>query len=496
MKLNAFEKIAKMLAKEHKISVEDGTGWAANIKERKVFYKKNDIYNLSEDHILGLILHEIGHIHYTTDTKLPKNNPELCHATLNMLEDISIEYIIGQDYPNAGEILESTKQEVLDNLLKILPKSKVTQHEKALLYAATRFEGRGYAYGTEKYEKVGEQVFEIMKQKKDEIYNRKTTQNLMPMVEKIVELLIKEFGEPTEHEKKLIEINAQNEGNAQGNDQENQLKRKTINGLKSGRGWKEGPDTVHSSLGFIDSIADQASSIGKRLRSILKRNNAMEYGGRFRTGKLIPKRFVRIRALKDRKPFARRITKSNQSYAFAIASDVSGSMFQSYDPQSNFASFALSAMHMVGEALRLAGVPRSMVIFGYKANVVAPMGKNTITFEQLGSESALKKARTGGTEIGLAIEACINELSLIKAERKIIIILTDGSSNQSNIEDAYKKANNLNIEVLGIKIGDYGNELINVLGPQKVKIIQDTNNKQIIGTAFIEILKETIKESS
>ena len=64
MKLNEFEKIAKMLAKEHKISIENGDSWAANIKNRKVFYRKEDIYNLSEDHILGLLLHEIGHIHY------------------------------------------------------------------------------------------------------------------------------------------------------------------------------------------------------------------------------------------------------------------------------------------------------------------------------------------------------------------------------------------------------------------------------------------------
>ena len=90
MKYSAFEKIAKMLAKEHKITIHEGQGWAANLKERKVFYRKEDIYNLSEDHILGLILHEVAHIHYTEEVEMPKNNPELTHSCLNMIEDISI----------------------------------------------------------------------------------------------------------------------------------------------------------------------------------------------------------------------------------------------------------------------------------------------------------------------------------------------------------------------------------------------------------------------
>ena len=156
MKLIEFEKIANLLSRQHKIKVIEGNSWAANTQGREVFYRKIDIYELPEDHILGLLLHEIAHIHYTDTPPLQPQNPEITAVTINMLEDIVVEIIIGKDYPNAGEILESTKTEVLDTLMRILPKMEdISKHEKALLYAAIKFEGRGFKNGKNEYEIVG-----------------------------------------------------------------------------------------------------------------------------------------------------------------------------------------------------------------------------------------------------------------------------------------------------------------------------------------------------
>jgi predicted metal-dependent peptidase len=495
MRKNEFERIAKILAKEHKIEIDSGESWSANIKSRKVFYRQEDIFNLSEDHILGLILHEIGHIHYTTDAELPVKNKELIHCTMNMLEDISVEHIIGQDYPNAGEILESTKEEVIDNLLKILKNLKISVHEKALLFAATRFEGRGYSTGLEPHEILGEKISEIMIKSKSEILERKYTKDLLPLANEIVELIIKMAGEPSESEKRQMMENS-NTGNANRTDGQGIIQKKAINGLKAKHGWNEGIEMA-SRLAMVNEICDLAIFIGKKLRTILKRNNAMEFGGRFRSGKLLAKRLIRTKILKDRKPFAHRIVKSNQSYAFAIAADVSGSMFDDPEPRETFGSYALSSMLMVGEALRLAGIPRSMTIFGYHANVVAPMGKLPITFEQLGSEKAVKKAGPGGTEIDKAIDACVRELSQVRAERKIMIILTDGSSYMPDMKEAHKRALEAGIEPLGITIGRYDGKTMNdVFGKEKNIIIEDVKNKKLIGKAFIDILKESVKKSS
>jgi hypothetical protein len=495
MKLNEFEKIAKILAKDHKITVLPGNGWAANLKDRKVFYRKNDIYTLAEEHILGLLLHEIAHIHYTDDIKMPDKNAEITHSTLNMVEDIAIEHIISGDYPNAGEILESTRTEVLDTLLKLLPKHKASIYEKALLFAATRFEGRGYT-GKEKYEIIGEKISKIMLSRKDEILKRPKTEALMPMVKDIVDLMIKLAGEPSESDKTSMQAGLDS-ADGYGQEEGNKTKRKVINALRTGKGWKDGIEATEK-IGFIDAIADQAQMIGKQIRSVLKRNNAMEFGGRYRSGKLIAKRFIRIIALKDRFPFARRIVKSNQSYAFAIASDVSGSMFDnigySNKKEEKPASYALTSMFMVGEALRIAAIPRAMILFGTKATVVSPMGKKAIRWEELANETELKKAGQSNTRIELAMEKCIEQLKEAKAERKIMIILTDGNSDLYDMLEMHKKALNAGIEPLGITIGDEGNHMQKTFG-NKNRIITDCSNPNLIGKAFIDILKESIAKS-
>ncbi len=491
MRLAEFSKVADILAREHKIHVKSGSSWASNIQSREVFYVKNDIYNLSEDHILGLLLHEIAHIHYTSDVKLPTKNKELTHSALNMVEDISIEHIISQDYPNAGEILESTNKELLDTLVGMLPKMKTPIHEKALLYGAIRFYGRGYAFGSEPHELIGEEVAKLMKQNEVLIYSRKSTGDLLPLVEEIVRLLIKQAGQPTPEE--LTQMQDEMHGHAHQTDEQGHAKGKVIGKLKGGRGWKEG-SLLSPKIQFVDAIADQAAMIGKKLRTVLKRNNAMEFGGRYRTGKLQARRMVRVKALKDRRPFARRIIKSNQSYAFAVACDVSGSMFGcggDIPP----GDYALSSMHMVGEALRAAGVPRAMLVFGREARVAAPMGKAAIRWDQLNDENLIKRARPGGTEIDKAIKAGAAELGKTRAERKILIVLTDGQSDLPEMQRAHKAATDAGVECLGITIGGHAGCHMDETFRKNNRNLPDTRDSGEIGKAFIEILQSSITTS-
>lgn len=493
MKFLEFQKIGDILSRDHKIHIKPGNSWAANIKSRDIFYKKNDIYTLPENHILGLLLHEVAHIHYTSETPAPKENKELTQSALNMVEDVSIEHIIGQDYPNAGEILEETKKELLDTLIIKLTKMKIPIHEKALLYGATKFEGRGYAFGTEKYEIVGDEISQLMKKNEALIYGRKQTKELLPLIKEIVDILIKKLGKPTDKDLDQMRESPMH-GFAREGDKDHEAKRGVINALKGGHGWQEGAE-VSMKVEFIDAIADQAVPIGKKLRTILKRNNAMEFGGRYRTGKLKAKRIIRIKIVKDRKPFARRIIKSNQSYAFAVAADVSGSMFNSNSRERNNADYALSSLQMVGEALRIAGVPRAMLVFGVRAKVAAPMGKLPIKWETLANDRIINTCHQSGTCVDEAIRGCIKELDKVRAERKIMIILTDGQSDWTPMKEAHKEAKNQGIECLGITIGDESNNIEEIFGKNFNRNIKDANDSAKVGKAFIEILQSTIKNS-
>lgn len=499
MKLAEFEKVANILAREHKITIHEGESWAANIKKREVYYRKEDIYTLNEDHILGLIIHEIAHIRYTTDVKYPDKNNELIHSAMNMLEDISIEHIISQDYPNAADILFSTKQEAMDSLVRLLPKlDHISQYEKALLYAAIRFENRGYNLNLEVYEKLGDEIAKIMKIKSDQIYNRKETKDLLPLANEIVDFIIQHLGEPDQETKNQIKSSASQEGKAEKYDQKN-VQNKVIKQMGGGKGWGNGA-TLKDDLKYVDELIDQAQMIGRRIRSILKRNNAMEFGGRYRTGKLLPKRLVRIRAQKDTRPFARRIVKSNQSYAFAVASDISGSMFN-YSSSTNSASYAMSSMQMVAEALRLAGIPRSLIVFGRKANTAVPMTRKQVNWHDIANATTIKKAGQDDTKIDEAIKSCMDQLKTIRAERKIMIILTDGSSDLQDMKEAHKLATSQGIECLAITIGDewLGKNLSKTFGQEKNIIVRNDDRskpgKSQIGEAFITILKNSITKS-
>jgi nitric oxide reductase activation protein len=219
----------------------------------------------------------------------------------------------------------------------------------------------------------------------------------------------------------------------------------------------------------------------------------MEFGGRYRTGKLMAKRIIRIKANKDRNPFARRIIKSNQSYAFAVASDISGSMNNTRKEESNM-SYAMTSLFMVGEALRIAGIKRSMIIFGRKAVEINNMDKKQLRWEEITNEKKIRKANDSFTDIGEAIDKCREKLENTKAERKIMIVLTDGSSGQIKMERMHKMAVKKGIECIGITIGNYANAMDVVFG-KKNKTIEDTRDGKQIGKTFIEILKESIKKS-
>jgi predicted metal-dependent peptidase len=492
MRLKEFTKIVAILGKQHKIKVKESTRWAANIDNRTVFYRREDIHDLSEDFVLGLTLHEIAHIHYTQSTPPAKDNPELHHRVMNMMEDEAVENIISGDYPNAGKILGSTKEEVLDSVTEMLPKmDKYSIHERAILYASIRFEGRKIA-AKEDYEILGEKIFEIIDPKREMILNRKRTSNLIPIADEIVKMMIKEAGIPDQN---AIERMRNDHNNGDGNmiDEE---QRDKINAIKSRSGFKDSGAGNYSRISLIEEITDQSTMIGKRLRSILKRNNASEFGGRFRTGKLIAKRFVKIRASHDRHPFARRIVKGNQSYAFSIAVDVSGSMIDE-SIKANPISCAMSSMYMMGEALRYAGVPRGMVIFGSIAKEIAKMGKGQVRWEEMTSLEHEGGTFNAGTNIGEAMERCIEQLENVRAERKIMIVLTDGDSSIKRVEEAYKRAQKKEIEQIAIIIGNQTDSysITQNFKREEIMNIPDTREPLMIGDAFIDILKRSIKES-
>lgn len=488
MKLAEFQKIASILGKEYKITIREGTRWAANVEKKIVYYRREDVYSLPEDHILGFLLHETAHIHYTTDVKMPDVNPELTHSTFNMLEDIAIENIISGDYPNAGEILASTQVEVLDTLMRVLPTIRQSKFEKSLLYAAARFEGRGYPTPILEYEKLGEEISKMMLAEENQILNRAKSADLMPLTEKIVAFLISKLGQPSDSDKKSMAEEDPELGESKG---QQKVKGEIIQKLKDGnnQGFGMNIQFGKENIDYVDEIVEKAGMLGKKLRAVMKRNNATEFAGRFRSGKLLTKRLAKIVISKDRHPFAQRIIKGNKSYAFAVTCDVSGSMFGGSGKGSPI-SCAMSSMLMFAEALKVADISRAISIFADYSVTINDTNKKQVTWADINNTKHLDQAG-GGTNIARAIDHCKKQLERSKAENKIMIIVTDGDANYQAMETSYKAAQKAGITCLGITIGGGPSSAMSVLLKENNRIIKE-NEISTIGDAFIDILKKEV----
>lgn len=500
MRSSDLDRIAALLSREHKIRIVPSDDWRSDEATKTVYYNKVDVFKLSEDHVLGLLMHEIGHIKHTSKIPAAKlgQHPELREEILNVLEDIRIEERMSRAYRNSREIIEMTRNESHDLLVRILHEHQASLHEKALLYAGARFYGRGFAVPVNDYEILGEHVASLMKDKKNEIFDAPTTAALNPIAEEIEKLLISEGGQPTPQQKRNMQQRMQQRqtaalyGSKYGPGMD-PIKRKIIEEMAKAAGKNASKLIKHyqsAEIGPVVEILEQSALIGKQLHGVLKRNNSREYGGRYRTGKLMAKRIYKTRASRDFKPFARAIVKSNKSYAFAIMSDVSGSMFGGRGTN-NAASVATSSMLMAAEALRIAKVPRASFLFGNHLVPVGKMSSNTHhTYDDI--EQTFHRGG-GGTETGKCLLEMLKELAPVDAERKIAIFFTDGQDNAETVRPALKFAEKHGIEIIGMFYGPYESPVAEVLAKGNAYHLR---NKEEIPAAFIKSLKRTIKVSS
>ena len=84
-----------------------------------------------------------------------------------------------------------------------------------------------------------------------------------------------------------------------------------------------------------------------------------------------------------------------------------------------------------------------------------------------------------------------SELDKVTAERKIMVILTDGESSIDPIREQYKRAQKKDIEMVAITIG-LDSTLGRIFKPSEHIRIEKTSDCSV-GNAFIKILKDAIK---
>lgn len=117
--------IASALAKQNKVTIEKGSKWAMDMKNKKLVYTDTLNY-LDKDSVLALLLHEIGHLKYSSypwideSTAIYKDAPEAMRNCLNAIEDTRIDHIVSQEYQNSFSLIDTLHWQSAGQSIKTL----------------------------------------------------------------------------------------------------------------------------------------------------------------------------------------------------------------------------------------------------------------------------------------------------------------------------------------------------------------------------------------
>lgn len=199
-------------------------------------------------------------------------------------------------------------------------------------------------------------------------------------------------------------------------------------------------------IGQIDSYdkrraMDIRAVLDLRLRSLLQ-SYVMARGGSAACGKLDTHKLHRL-AVNNPHVFQHRVEKRGVDTEVIVLVDVSGSM------TGNKATMTTQAMYALMTSLsRIKGVRAGA--YGFNSDSLpcyVPMG-GAVTDQ-------MRICPSGGTLLGEAINACLSRFSYEDGSRQVLIILSDGDSQNPNfVKHMFKRATDIGIEIAAVGILD------------------------------------------
>ena len=144
-----------------------------------------------------------------------------------------------------------------------------------------------------------------------------------------------------------------------------------------------------------------------------------------------------------------------------------------------------------------------LVVFGGKAIIQCPLTLDHSSLIELLRTVPLDATTSPGTAIGTALALAAKQLSQSQAKTKIIILLTDGRSNQGSLDPitAAKASRDLKIKIytIGTAVPGGGTIEVNhpIFGKQRIQTEEDLDEatlKQIAGFTQAKYFRVTSKE--
>ena len=112
-----LRQVATALSTRYNVQVREGKGWSINLEKRIMYYKPEHLLALDRDTCLGILLHELGHLHFTTNdwtdtAKLYKdsNLQSICFNGVNAFEDVRINEQMSKSYGGSRDLIDAMNE--------------------------------------------------------------------------------------------------------------------------------------------------------------------------------------------------------------------------------------------------------------------------------------------------------------------------------------------------------------------------------------------------
>ena len=110
-----IRKLGSLLSNREKIKIVPANHWATNVPEKTLYYDENALRKFNETHVLGFMLHEIGHLKNTTvvntSTQIFEKHPSVSKDYINSFEDLRIDSIMSRRYAGSMEVIEALHEQ-------------------------------------------------------------------------------------------------------------------------------------------------------------------------------------------------------------------------------------------------------------------------------------------------------------------------------------------------------------------------------------------------
>lgn len=434
---NYIEALTTALAQDNKIKFkETNRTWHSDINTKTLYYNPNDLRELNVDLVKGLLLHETGHLNYTTQdnpTELEKSNPSL-HGVYNSLEDLRIEHRINNFYGDFSRYpLEALNTYGVDQHIQNVHKGTHREARKldqmTLLLTTLGLNEEGYNhrfYGdtSQLYNGSDEKVQEIFMINQSSLSRITEKCRLAKDLDEVKQVVDNELYPII---KDLIE-----EANQQPQQQPIMGKHapQTLKGGKNGK--KQNYERAIPEDKELDVLlAPYINTLAHRIVDILKERSSTRYTGAYKKGRLLSKNAYKV-IVGDTRLFSRKNNPDKPNYTITLLLDESGSMREG---NKHFNTY-------IGSYL----LAKTCEKLGFKVNVF----KYAEYVRKIDSIQEHRHMTGGGNDEVLALKEV--ERNLYPEDDNLLFILTDGLAGD-NPQRVLQKLNQKNCTTMAIGIG-------------------------------------------